>query len=1132
MEEQHQELMGWLQKSYFSNRSIKEISAVTLSDPKKFERALQLIYESEYSNKYADVDAFKESYEQQYGNPFMADVSQDESTVDIPTGDVNELYKYSWSADNKDEAKLATGEYAVNLDVEAMKAAKRQQEDEAYKELTKKESKGEPLVDQQKESDQEIYDKQRNQRRTPMEKMLWNSKGQPTDQGTMAQYLADVQGISNRYTKLMEATASVDRKIELEFGKDALARLGTKMEEYKALNEKITAQVNNNVNPDENDVRSLNTMYEEIQTMQNHPLIKNRGDFVAAINQNIEEAKGLLKQDKYKLVDELIAMSEDIATYDEEQEKELKGWKQFDYFADGVILKSVAKLPKTVGAIMDILENKTVGDEEYGNWDQVEDWMGDIASDANMVFPTPSTWARPMFTDVVEWNGYQVDVKGEPGGKKTIQSVRDKDGRIVNIDISKADRERIVNAKANTQFNPSGLVYQTSGVITDVLFQIGATKLATGITSAALSPITAEVGKAMTIAQMGGTPMVGGQTLSAVHGQIASSIGLTTSVAGMMAGDLYEQGLEMFDGDKEKAGTYAMTTGILIGVSSNLFGVEKRLATGHKGWLDDIVSFNRNMTKAGQPMTAVEMAKRGVTHVFKEGAGEMFEEAVLEEAINRGVQYMMGVKQDGIDVNELAQTGVQSFIVGALMGGGSLPSELNDVQNVALEEALKDIQGFENALREAINLGQIVPPVISGKTDQEAAEDYINERVSELKKIKETVEVFPNVKPEAKPEVFKKVRELNDLKDKADKAKAANVPGAAEAYNEEAKKKGGELYKYTKENAEEGEIAPEIPVEEQAEEKESTGPGPTVEPEAAVEPEPQSAVEAFFEKGEAAVETEAVPAVEPEAAVETEAVPAVEPEVAVETEAAVEPEPEATTPLQTSPKTPPEATTSPVVEDYSKVDLTDDADAKRAVGGVFDRFGGKPEDAPVADVEAGLTEINNPNVTAMVEEFRKLPEHPSNMTFDEMMKAKPNEISRRARVLERKKRALVDQAAKWAGYDPTQAIATQEADQAKIDSDIESLAQEFEQEGLPAEASELRDQKGSQVDIDQYKNKVDQIKFQKARMQGKRPPVKRENVTPEAVFTAGASRRKRGAPTWDQASPDVKKVINEATKNV
>jgi len=213
--------------------------------------------------------------------------------------------------------------------------------------------------------------------------------------------------------------------------------------------------------------------------------------------------------------------------------------------------------------------------------------------------------------------------------------------------------------------------------------------------------------------------------------------------------------------DKEKASAYALKVSTLIGISSNLFGLEARMIGG-KGFLDTILK----STPKGK-MSPV-MRAMGIT---KEGVGELIEESVIEPLIDSAVRIQMGQPGKKWDKDEFVETAIISFATGAIMGGAT-----GDVRNSALHAATQNVDGYEKELRSQAEQGFI-----------EIDELEIQKERTRVQKIANVMGVVED------PSVIGLVEEKVDLETKKEKLEAAGLPAGKvemqiEAVNQEITK--------------------------------------------------------------------------------------------------------------------------------------------------------------------------------------------------------------------------------------------------------------------------------------------------------------------------------------------------------
>jgi len=456
------------------------------------------------------------------------------------------------------------------------------------------------------------------------------------------------------------------------------------------------------------------------QEFEADQFINERNDFITALEANHEKGKEILKDDKY-------AYARAVQEYDKKklQKAEHAGWGNLTL---GILQRSAAKLVGSVGELMNIGENLIKEDKKYTAWDKVEDFLIDFQDQTAKVAPRPTKYTRPLYTKTAKTtlNGEKVEVD-YVDDKPSV--VRNSQGMVIE-----ADMDQLKDLKPKNQYNSKGLIYQTGEVLADAIVQIATTK---GI---------------------GGSLVKTGMSA-----KVAYATGVTASTMGQMAGGLYDQGLKMFDGDKKKAAQYATMTGLAIGASSNLFGLEARLAGGPS-------LFNMTAAQAAKGLTPKVAAARTAVAWTKGAAGEMTEETIIEKGIEGATAMVLGGDAEDIDLNEMKGTALISFATGLIMTGGS-----NDFTNSAWLVAAENPEEFKKALQAEVANGK--------KVDVEK----MYQKALKIKGLSEIKEV--------REEDIPKLDELTDLKDKAEKAKAIGADAQAKVFKEQAEAKEVEIFK-------------------------------------------------------------------------------------------------------------------------------------------------------------------------------------------------------------------------------------------------------------------------------------------------------------------------------------------------
>lgn len=385
---------------------------------------------------------------------------------------------------------------------------------------------------------------------------------------------------------------------------------------------------------------SINALTEEDNELMSDPLMQEYGQMADLYERNYEKAKGLLKQDNYKLVDDLISHYDKMKKEAEIQSlvpvTPLTIHERMGRYGLQILSKSIAKVGASVGAGLDIVENLTTGDDKYTLWDEIaNDFLMDFEQDVERTYPTPTKWARPLSSSTVKLNGFEYDIKnGE------IQAKRLSNGMVSDAPITEEEKKEVLATGPVSQRNWSGLPYKAAELGVDLGIQILITK------------------------GVGGT--LGGSKL-------AYQVGVTSSVMGQMTSDLYKEGIELFDGDKKKAGKYALGTGFAIGAIANISGLEAKLAGGS----------TKVIGEAGKG-SIKSVAGRRLYSAFTGGLGEVSEESFFEQLGENAVRGMLNAPEKWMDNHELFETSLLSFAAGGVGNVLADRGELNDIDKANL----------------------------------------------------------------------------------------------------------------------------------------------------------------------------------------------------------------------------------------------------------------------------------------------------------------------------------------------------------------------------------------------------------------------------------------------------------------
>jgi hypothetical protein len=498
----------------------------------------------------------------------------------------------------------------------------------------------------------------------------------------------------------------------------------------------------------------LTKIQGEYNRIINDPVIREYSEASELYERNIEKAKELIKQDDYKFVEKMFDHFDNMKEREENAARDMfvGNWEMIkgNIVKEGLKLvsKSVAKVASSAGATMDFKETLFLGDEEYTGFDEFTDMLLDLPKELERTIPTPDKWSRPVFTETVKKGEFEYDIKD---GK--IQAVRSKDGRIVEPFMSEQQEQEILAMDSKTQFNSSSFIYKGAQ---------------TGMDLAAMLLMTRGVGTTL-----GGS-------------KLAYQTGVTTSTMAQMTGDLYRQGLEDFDGDKKKAGVYALGTSALIGMFSNMSGVEARLAGGKVPLLGESFA-----------STIKSPWKRAIAMGVSSGMGEMVEETLVEQLLDASVRVALGELPQDIDVYEQAETALISFAMGALSGSASSSKPmLNDLDNASLTILTENVDKIPEVVSQEIKRRK-------GTTGSEEVDDDAERITNRIKKTAGKVNAVDIPNGKSKENVVGAMYEHTVAEEELERAKASKIEPliqAKQADLEKADQKVAEVLELTVEN--------------------------------------------------------------------------------------------------------------------------------------------------------------------------------------------------------------------------------------------------------------------------------------------------------------------------------------------
>jgi len=510
-------------------------------------------------------------------------------------------------------------------------------------------------------------------------------------------------------------------------------------------------------------------VFEKVDSLENK--IKGISSLIQEGSHSEEETKKLKEEHDLAVSEYNQITSDDL--FDKRSSPKMTKIKNAASMGGDIILKGVAKLVAGVTGMGESIEEMTVGNENYGAGNRAVDFFRDLADDAENVLATPSDLGRPFITTTGKWQELEVDFS-EDG---EIQALRDKDGYTVDAMLSEEQVAEIKGIKKTNQTNPMALAYQVPNAIVDLGIQLATTKGLNNVFTA---------GKLGTYAAQ-----------SERFARVSAYSSVTLSTMGQMHNQMYNKGLELFEGDRKKASQYSMLTTFAIGLSSNIFGLESKLATGVDGILGNLgVGLTAKGARAAigsGALTVKDAIGLTMKHVGVSGFGEGIEEGIIEQGLEIGSQYILNAKKkDSFSGIEAANNFVPAFAVGTLFGGSSAGKTITEFQAASVLQAAKDLPSFENELRIQIKEGTITPKIFrkKGEEIEDAQDRWIAEKVEAVRKTSETIEAIPKeLNEEQQVKVAEAAYNINELDNKAKETKSTAVKAAIEEeiQKEEAK---------------------------------------------------------------------------------------------------------------------------------------------------------------------------------------------------------------------------------------------------------------------------------------------------------------------------------------------------------
>lgn len=500
-------------------------------------------------------------------------------------------------------------------------------------------------------------------------------------------------------------------------------------------------------------VKRYNEVVAKIQEVENHPLVAQRNKLADLYQNQFESAKSMLKEERFQTVADYLDIKESAQDYTDEKSREgLPGfdevsiasglWARAKRYGPDIAKRAAGKMLASIGAIDEVIENRLFGDAKY-NWiDAWQDYMRGFEKDAQVIAPTPSNFSRPLITNTAKWkpDDRTFDVDFDKAGN--IQSIRDEAGYVMKSILSEEQKAEISALPREKQSNWATLPYKTAEIMADL---------------GTLMLTTKGVG--------GGLKSIG------MGAKAAGYVATPMAVAGQMMNPLYEQGLEMFDGDKDKASQFAAIAAPGIGMISSLIGSEAIIAGGGKSLLGRVMGMKGTLRNAYTGLTPGQAATRYIGGVLREGASEAFEETILEELVTSGTAAFLGKEFEMPDMDEMKETAILSAITGSAFAS---VTELGnkDMKYASLLTGMDMGDKFISHLEKAVESGLI--PVEEGQESKFVANERA--RLTELKS--ELDAVAPFASREQRVQVLELLDARREERNRLSKLKAAGTPAS------------------------------------------------------------------------------------------------------------------------------------------------------------------------------------------------------------------------------------------------------------------------------------------------------------------------------------------------------------------
>jgi hypothetical protein len=437
----------------------------------------------------------------------------------------------------------------------------------------------------------------------------------------------------------------------------------------------------------------------------------------------------------------------------------------------GVQNFGIRLLGKTIaglGAIGEMGEELLSDNNTYGATDYLWDYLQEADDYGQKMYPKLSKNARSFVTSTSDYElaGKPIQVDFDQNGE--IISVRHKDGSIIPNAMSMLTDEDIASIKQGDkrqQFNWGPGVISTLETVGDLAVQVAVSK-----------------GVAGGLGKLGATK------------RVSDRMGVTASVMVQTAAPLLDEGKELFPDDPDRAAMYALTSSMMIGLSSNLFGLESKLAGGTGGLVDDIFASKTRLSKLkslakGKAPSPRKLAAAATVGVVKAGLGESFEEVVLEGMLKNSSKLALGENvTKEVDWNQVIETAAISFAVGLMGGVGNVSSEIT---KSALDIAIEDPYAFRSELARQMEKPENLSRANTTVNDPQRevkVQEYVASETAKIEKIRDNYKVVaPMVKRNVpRADVLEYIAAVESAKVNVAQQKLVGVPTQEAEYKQAA----------------------------------------------------------------------------------------------------------------------------------------------------------------------------------------------------------------------------------------------------------------------------------------------------------------------------------------------------------